>query len=160
MNDSTRMNTLLPRYCLDGYLLLMGCMCLCINSLTTIAYLPQLKFLWWTLQQSICVKVHQCDQLNVELSVTKRVHCNAVWSVVTIYYYIISTCELIVFIINPLTSGDILPASGNLSYNAIVGEHHLWPQRVIPYEIDYSLQGLSGLIERAIEDYHQKTCLR
>ncbi|OQR76514.1 zinc metalloproteinase nas-15-like [Tropilaelaps mercedesae] len=62
---------------------------------------------------------------------------------------------------NPkLFEGDILPVKGNISYNALVGEYRLWPQRVIPYEIDYSLHGYSGLIHRAIQEYHQKTCLR
>ncbi|XP_003743915.1 astacin-like metalloprotease toxin 5 [Galendromus occidentalis] len=62
---------------------------------------------------------------------------------------------------NPrLFEGDILNGSGNLSYNALANDGGLWPNGRIPYVIDYSLQSLSSMIQSAMQQYHQKTCIR
>ncbi|XP_015781919.1 astacin-like metalloprotease toxin 5 [Tetranychus urticae] len=44
--------------------------------------------------------------------------------------------------------------------NAIEYDDNLWSYAFVPIEIDAKLDSISGLIEEALDEFHQKTCIR
>lgn len=58
--------------------------------------------------------------------------------------------------------GDILmPKQTSSARNGVVGESYRWPNGIIPFEIrgNFDSQSLS-LIQKAMDTYHQKTCIK
>ena len=50
---------------------------------------------------------------------------------------------------------------GMLAKNAIKHKYGLWPDNIVPYEISRSYsQYERNVIARAIDEYHEKTCIR
>ncbi|GFY69515.1 zinc metalloproteinase nas-15 [Trichonephila inaurata madagascariensis] len=64
---------------------------------------------------------------------------------------------------NPdLFGGDMAGIDGpqDAERNAIPGQFYRWPNARVPYVIDYSLGGYSGLMNQAFQAYASSTCVR
>ncbi|GFQ87815.1 astacin-like metalloprotease toxin 1 [Trichonephila clavata] len=64
---------------------------------------------------------------------------------------------------NPdLYDGDMLGIDGpfDAERNAIPGQKFRWPNAVVPYVIDATLEGYKQFILDAIKNYHDHTCIR
>ena len=50
---------------------------------------------------------------------------------------------------------------GNMMRNAIKEAYRKWPGGVVPYEISNSYNSRErGVIARAMQEYHKKTCIK
>ncbi|GFU33426.1 zinc metalloproteinase nas-15 [Nephila pilipes] len=64
---------------------------------------------------------------------------------------------------NPdLYDGDMAGIDGpfDAERNAIPGQFYRWPNARVPYYIDNSLGGYTGLMNQAFQNYHSYTCVR
>ncbi|GFT17113.1 metalloendopeptidase, partial [Nephila pilipes] len=64
---------------------------------------------------------------------------------------------------NPdLFGGDMagIDGPGDAERNAIPGQLYRWPNAQVPYVIDNSLRGYSGLLNQAFQAYASSTCVR